>query len=179
MHLNLPEIINSEELVLERQRYEFAEEIFYSYASKPEATRYVAWPTHQSIEDTRTYLRFSVNAWSMGIDYSYVVRQRQTNRLIGSIGCINESGKIQFGYILSPTFWNRGIATCACQLLLPVLKAHPEIYRIWTFTDVENVASQKVLIKSGLLEEARLKNWFRFINQGNAAKDCVLFRLPD
>ena len=46
--LSLPAIIRTERLLLQRLRYEDAEEIFYAYASKPEATRYVSWPTHRS-----------------------------------------------------------------------------------------------------------------------------------
>jgi len=33
-----------------------------------------------------------------------------------------------------------------------------------------------VLRKCGMVEEARLPKWFRFINQGNEPKDCILFR---
>jgi ribosomal-protein-alanine N-acetyltransferase len=139
---------------------------------------YVSWPTHNKIEETRDYLKYAISAWNLGTDYSYAVRIKQTNQLIGSIGCINENGKVQFGYILSPNFWNRGIATEACRVLLPKLQNLSNIYRIWTFTDVDNVASQRVLLKSGLVEEARLVQWYRFINQNNAPKDCILFKVP-
>lgn len=153
--------------------------MFFAYASKPEATQFVSWPTHKSVEETRIYLAYAINGWKMGLDYSYVIRLKPTRQLIGSIGCINEMGKVQFGYILSPTFWNQGLATEACKALLSRLIQSENVYRIWTFTDVDNQASQRVLLKSGLLEEARLTRWFRFVNQGNAPKDCVLFKLPD
>ncbi|MEQ9414345.1 MAG: GNAT family protein, partial [Cyclobacteriaceae bacterium] len=53
------------------------------------------------------------------------------------------------------------------------------VYRIWTFVDVENTASQKVLQKAGLEEEARLTKWHRFVNQNNQPRDCVLFKWPN
>jgi RimJ/RimL family protein N-acetyltransferase len=62
--------------------------------------------------------------------------------------------------------------------MMGILKRQNGVYRISTFVDVENVASQKVLIKAGLVIEAMLPKWFRFINQENTPKDCVLFRLP-
>jgi ribosomal-protein-alanine N-acetyltransferase len=178
VYLNLPERIFTERLILQRLRYEDADEIFHTYASKPEATRYVSWPTHQSIDDTRAFLRYAIPAWSRGRDYSYTVRMKESNRLIGSFGIINDQGKLQFGYIFSPTQWNKGFATEVCRTMMELLKDQKNVYRISTFVDVDNVASSRVLLKSGLLEEARLHHWFRFINQGNAPKDCLLYYFP-
>jgi ribosomal-protein-alanine N-acetyltransferase len=179
MPFTLPDQIHGGRIFLQRLRYEFAEEIFFAYASKPEATRFVSWPTHRSIEDTRRYTRYAVPAWEAGTDYSFVIRLKDSNRLIGSIGCLNDDGKVQFGYILSPVFWNKGYATEAAQILLNHVKSVETVYRIWTFTDLDNLASQKVLLKNGLIEEARLTNWFRFVNQDKMPRTCILFKVPD
>lgn len=170
--------MESERLWITRLRYEDAEEIFYAYASKPEATRYVSWPTHESVEDTRSFLVYARAAWERGSDYSFSLRLKSTNRLIGSIGLIHDEGKIQFGYILSPQQWGMGYATEACRTVLAVIRSLPGIYRISTFVDVENMASVRVLQKAGLVQEARLEKWFRFVNQGGQPKDCLLFKIP-
>ena len=177
--LALPEKIITNRLYLERLRYEFAEEIFFGYASKPEATRFVSWPTHKSINDTRDYLDFAIRAWERGTDYSYAIRMTGSNRFMGSIGCINNNGNVQFGYILNPVFWNQGFATEASRQFLFNLKRASNVHRIWTFTDVANVASQRVLLKNGLVEETRKQAWYRFINQGDIHRDCVVFKMPD
>lgn len=177
-HLLLPEHIETKRLLLQRLKYEDAEEIFYTYASKPEATKYMSWPTHQRINDTRDYLKYAVQGWNLGIDYSFGIRLKDTHQFIGSFGVLNEIGKLQFGYILSPTQWGNGYATEVCQLMMPVLQSQVGVFRIGTFVDVENVASANVLRKSGLVEEARLTRWLRFVNQNKEAKDCILFRLP-
>jgi ribosomal-protein-alanine N-acetyltransferase len=78
---------------------------------------------------------------------------------------------------VSPTYWKQGIATEACLSVLAILRQQKEVYRIWTFIDSENVASARVLLKCGLTEEARLSKWFRFINQDNQPKDCILFKI--
>lgn len=176
--LALPEKITTARLLLQRLRYEDAEEIFYTYASKPEATRFLSWPTHRSIDDTRAFLDYAYHAWIMGKDYSYTVRLKDSHRLIGSFGIINDNGKLQFGYVFSPTQWGNGYATEVCTAMMTLLKTQPGVYRIHTFVDAANIASAKVLLKSGLIEEARLGKWFRFINQGDAPRDCILFYLP-
>ncbi len=178
VHLLLSGHIETTRLVLQRLRYEDAEEIFYGYASKPEATRYVSWPTHKRIKDTRDYLKFAITDWDVGVDYSFGIRLKETSQLIGTFGITNDQGKLQFGYIFSPTQWGRGYATEVCQAMMPLLKAQLNVYRISTFVDAENIASAKVLQKSGLIEEARLSKWFRFVNQDNEAKDCILYKLP-
>lgn len=177
VRLNLPEQLSTERLLLRRLRYEDAEEIFYTYASKPEVTKYVTWPTHQSVDDTRGFLMYAIQAWNNGVDYSYCIRLKENNRMIGSFGVMNDDGKLQFGYFFSPTYWGNGYATEVCRLMMPLLREQKGVYRIHTFVDVDNSASVKVLSKSGLVEEARLKNWFRFVNQ-DKPKDCILFYLP-
>jgi [ribosomal protein S5]-alanine N-acetyltransferase len=177
MRLAIPEIIETDRLLIRRLRYEDAEEIFYVYASKPEATRFVSWPTHQSILDTRAFLNYTIAGWENGVDYSFAIRLRENGRFIGSFGIMNDQGKIQFGYVLGPQHWNKGFATEVCSYMIEILKGLPEVFRIGTFVDAENIASAKVLVKSGLVEEVRLEKWFRFVNQANQPKDCILFRV--
>lgn len=171
----MPAKIETERLLLQRLKYEDAEEIFYTYASKPEATKYLAWITHRSVDDTRAYLRYAVESWNYGIDYSYSIRLKNL-LLIGSIGVLHDHGRVQLGYVISPTHWNKGYTTEACRHVLQILKSFGDLYRIGTFVDMENIASIKVLQKCGMVEEARLEKWFRFVNQNNQPKDCILFR---
>jgi RimJ/RimL family protein N-acetyltransferase len=179
VYLDFPEKIETKRLLLQRLRYEDAEEIFYCYASKPEATRFMSWPTHQSVEDSRKFVRYAIQSWALGLDYSFSIRLKDSGRFVGSFGVINEDGKIQFGYVLSPVHWRNGYATEACQVIMARLKTFPGVYRVGTFVDADNIASVNVLRKSGLVEEARLVRWFKFVNQEMQPKDCILFRLPD
>lgn len=174
----VPERLSTQRLLLQRLRYEDAEEIFYAYASKPEATRYLSWPTHRSIEDTRAFLRRAIAGWNQGSDYSFSIRLKSNGSLIGGFGIVNDDGKIQFGYVISPVHWGQGYATEACREMMQLLGTRQGLYRISTFVDAENAASIRVLEKSGLVQEARLSKWFRFVNQDREPKDCVLFLLP-
>jgi ribosomal-protein-alanine N-acetyltransferase len=178
MKLLISPQITTRRLELHRLKYEDADEIFYTYASKPECTRYVSWPMHRSLTDTRQFLKYAIPAWEAGTDYSFAIRQSGINRFIGTFGVLNDGGKIQFGYALGVVHWGQGYATEVCSKMMAVLKEVPGIYRIGTLVDVDNVASSKVLLKSGLIEEARLIRWMRFVNQENEPKDCILYRLP-
>jgi ribosomal-protein-alanine N-acetyltransferase len=176
--LNLPQPIVTERLFVQRLRYEDAEEIFYAYGSKPEATRFLTWPTHQSISDTQSFLHYAEDAWKNGTEYAFGVRLRDDSRLIGGFGVMNDDGKLQIGYVYSPAHWGNGYATEVCKKMISTLRQQEGVYRIQSFVDVENVASISVLLQSGMIEEARLSKWFRFVNQDNQAKDCIHFRVP-
>jgi len=173
----LPERIETERLLLQRLRYEDAEEIFYCYASKAEAVKYVSWPLHESMKETRSYLRYANDAWNYGMEFSFSMREKNSQLLIGSYGVINEKGRIQFGYILGPVHWGLGYATEACRAITSLLQPQPLIYRIGTYVDCDNETSMRVLEKCGFVKEGKLKNWMRFPNQGNLPKDCWVYVL--
>jgi len=52
------------------------------------------------------------------------------------------------------------------------------VHRVGSFVDIDNKASIRVLEKCGFQVEAVVKDWWRFPNQDNRLKDCVLFTLP-
>ncbi len=177
LRLPFPESVLVGMLCLRRLRYEDAEEIFFTYASKSEATRFLSWPTHQSLADTRRFLRQAVSAWNAGLDYTYAIRLAGTNRLAGSIGAIVKGSEVQVGYVVSPALWGRGIATAACGVVSSLLKKMSPVTRVWTFVDAENVASMRVLEKCGWLRSELKPAYFAFVNQGNRLKDCYEFTL--
>jgi [ribosomal protein S5]-alanine N-acetyltransferase len=178
VHLVFSEKIFTPRLYLEPLKYEDAEEIFYTYASKPEATKFVSWPTHKTVSDTNAFLLYARTARQQHKDYSFGIRTLKENRLIGSIGVMNFDGEIQFGYILSPTQWNKGYATEACKVILQFLKNQSGIKRIFTFVAPANVSSIRVLNKCGLIEEALLAKHMIFPNVSREPADCLLFVLP-
>lgn len=177
MKLELSPQITTNRLLLQRLQYDDAEQIFNNYASRPEATKYMAWPTHRSLDDTRSFLDYAIGGWDNGTDYTYAIRKGPGEPVMGSWGVMDFGGKLQFGYILAPEHWGNGYLTEVCRVMMGILRTKPGIYRIGTFVDADNVASARVLEKAGLVEEARLKRWHRFPNQGNDPKDCILYNL--
>lgn len=174
---SLPETLATERLIMRRLKYEDAEEIFYAYASKHLATKYLSWPTHRSVDDTINFLDYARFAWHEGTDFSYSIRIKESNRLAGSIGAINDAGRIQIGYVFSPTQWGRGYATEACKALVSELVKHPVKY-IGTIVDLENRKSANVLVKAGFQLEKTVPQMMRFPNQHYHLKDCLLFSYP-
>ena len=58
-----PESIETERLLLRRPAVDDAEAVFSCYASDAEVTKYLGWPRHINIEDTRTFISLSEQIW--------------------------------------------------------------------------------------------------------------------
>lgn len=63
---------------------------------------------------------------------------------------IQGESHIQVGYVLAPAYWGRGHATEMCLALLRYGFTDLGLPRIVAITDLTNIASQRVLLKSGL-----------------------------
>src|SRR5438552_7266242 len=97
-----PDAITIERLVLRRPRPSDADAIFARYASDPDVTRLVGWPRHQSVDDTRGFLRFSDAEWERAPAGAYLVEARATGALLGSTGFLFEAPyRAMTGYVLA------------------------------------------------------------------------------
>ncbi len=64
---------------------------------------------------------------------------------------------IEIGYMLKKTAWGKGYATEACARLLRFAFEESPLTEIVATTDVENAASQYVLLKCGLRQEGMIR----------------------
>lgn len=150
--IRLPEYISSSELDLIRLQPEDASQVFYTYASKDQATRYLAWPTHSLVTDTNDFLTAVRNAWRSRTAFVYGIWLKPSCRLIGSIGLHRQQDlSFELGYVLSPVFWNQGLAKAAVSSLLPIAQ-HAGVIHISAVVHPDNQASVKLLISSGFQE---------------------------
>ncbi len=152
--------------------------IFQTYASVPKATKYISWPTHKSPEkDTLPFVDYVLQAWNVGTDFTYLITDF-SGQVIGSVGFVNEKGRLTFGYILGPTHWGKGYMVEVLNEMLPWFAAQEWVYKLWACCDVDNLASKRVLEKAGLRFEGRIANWAIFPNQKYRSKDCFFFDYP-
>jgi [ribosomal protein S5]-alanine N-acetyltransferase len=82
----------------------------------------------------------------------WVTLERATGKPVGFhlLNHIQGEEELQVGYSLAPEYWGRGYATEMCVALLRYGFATLRLPRLVGITDHANVASQRVLEKSGL-----------------------------
>lgn len=150
-----PETIETPRLRLARPRPDDAQDIFDRYASDPEVTRYLAWPTHRTVADTQAFLAFSDEQWASHPVGPYLVRSREDGRLVGSTGLqIEGEGRATTGYVLARDAWGHGYATEILQAMLS-LAAELGLSELSASAHADHVASRRVLEKCDfVLDEA-------------------------
>lgn len=83
-------------------------------------------------------------------------------KAIGGIGIHPQTDifrkNAELGYWLSEDYWGKGIATQAVQQIVPIAFENFAITRLYARVYGNNIASQKVMAKSGFEKEAHFKN---------------------
>ena len=153
-----PDQVHTSRLLLRRIRPSDAEFV-HTYASDPQATRYVAWPCHKAITETISYLSAAEAEWDKGVSYEYLVLLRAEGIPIGAVSAIPSEHAITIGYILASTFWGKGFAPEAAAAIVNIAINLPRIYRVWTVCDTDHSASARVLEKIGMQREGILRKW--------------------
>ena len=84
----------------------------------------------------------------------WFIIEKKDGSKIGSIGYFLTTGNLlEIGYSLIPSERGKGYCTEAAKILVDYMFLSKSIPRIQTHTDVRNVASQKVLEKTGFKKE--------------------------
>ena len=162
--MKAPERIETARLVLRRPVASDAADIFARYASDPEATRYLGWPIHGSIADTRAFLRFSDAEWIRWPAGPYVVLARDSGCLVGATGLAFETPyRVATGYVLARDAWGQGFATEALRAMVDVARA-AGARRLYALCHTEHHESRRVLEKCGFLSEGVLRRHSDFPN---------------
>jgi [ribosomal protein S5]-alanine N-acetyltransferase len=143
-----------------------------AYAADPDVSRYVSWPRHRSTADAEAFLRYAVAAVEQQRECNWVIEERSSSRVAGTIGLRMQGHRVELGYALARAHWGRGVATEAGRAVVEWSLGRPEIHRVWAVCDIENVASARVLEKLGMRREGRLAAWAIMPNLSKMPRDC-------
>jgi ribosomal-protein-alanine N-acetyltransferase len=130
------------------------------YASDPEVSRWVKWDTHRSLDDTRAFLRWTVDAYNLPEPSTWAIADVATDRVIGSIGWASwhpTHGRGEIGYVLARHAWGRGLATEAVRAVIRYGFEQLELHKITAHCHVQNIASRRVLERVGMQIEGTLR----------------------
>lgn len=169
--------IETERLILRRFTPEDADAMYRNWAGDPEVTKYMTWPTHQSVEDTKTVLADWIAAYDRPEKYEWCITRKETGEPIGSMGvagCNEKAESMEVGYCISRTYWNRGITSEAFAAVIRYLTGEVGAKRIEARHDVKNPASGRVMEKCGLkYEGTRIRaDW-----NNSGVCDCAMYGL--
>jgi RimJ/RimL family protein N-acetyltransferase len=133
--------------------------IFATWAQDPEVSRYVTWPPHRSVDDSRDFLRYCADGWAKHGPFAWAIDLREGHRLVGTIELRPQGHRVELGYVLARPYWGRGLMSEAVRVLVDWALDQPDVHRTWAVCDVDNPASARVLEKAGMEREGKLRRW--------------------
>ena len=146
--------ITTKRLLLRRATWDDLESI-HAVMSAPEAMRYWSRLPHEDLAVTR--------AWFAGalMDFDNPSMDEWVVEIDGWVaGYMGIWRMPEFGFILHPAAWGKGIATEAAQALIPHFFATHALDRLTADVDPRNIASLMLLRKLGFVTTGSAKGTF-------------------
>jgi RimJ/RimL family protein N-acetyltransferase len=170
-----PETLVTTRLHLRRPAFSDAADIFSRYASDPAVTRYLSWPSHRHLEDTRAYLAWSDRQWERWPAGPFLVFPREPGgALLGSTGlAFHGPQEATTGYVLARDAWGHGYAT-ECLEAMITLARRLGVRRLTAMCHVEHTASAHVMEKCGMHRNGILRENMEFPNLAPGVRQLVL-----
>ena len=147
--------LQTSRLSLRKIEYSDIDAVF-EYASREEVTKYLLWSAHETKAFTKAYLREVQKQYRRHNFFDWAITLKNENKMLGTCGfssfnLIHNTGEI--GYVLSPDYWNKGIATEAARMVITFGFEVLDLNRIEAKFMIENNQSRRVLEKCGMKPE--------------------------
>jgi len=172
-----PTEISSQRLKLVTPSVSMAADILEAYAGDPEATKYLSWPTKNSVEEAEDFVRRTLISWDTGSSFTWLVLEKESGAIAGCFAFRPARTGYEIGYVISPAYWGKGLGTELVKKMISIGFEDPAVERIWAYCDTENAASIKLLEKCGMKHEGCLKKWGESPNLGKGLRDQHVFAI--
>lgn len=150
-------ILESDRLILRRFVTDDAQAMYENWASDSEVTKFLMWPTHENVEDSKKILSEWTSKYCESDFYLWAITIKENGDFpIGSISVVDKNDRIKaahIGYCIGRQWWNQGITSEAFDLIISYLFNEVQVNRIEARHDPRNPASGKVMKKCGLKYE--------------------------
>ena len=169
--------LETERLILRRFTVDDAEAMFHNWASDPEVTKYLTWPTHKSVEDSKWFIDFCLGNYPDSAFYNWVLELKDTHELIGNISFVTvleEVNSMELGWVIGREYWGKGYAPEAAGKVFDTVFDEVGVNCIFAFHDINNPKSGAAMKKLGMKFEGILRQCKRN-NQGIV--DCARYSI--
>ena len=148
--------IETARLILRQAIPEDAKPMFRNWASDPEVTKYLTWPTHENQETTDFVVNLWLSDYEKPDNYQWMIVPRELGEPIGTISVVRLEDKVreaEIGYCIGRNWWHRGFVSEALSAVIDFLFAEVGMDRVSATHDVNNPNSGAVMRKCGMKYE--------------------------
>lgn len=152
--------LETERLILRKFVLTDAEAMYRNWASRSEVTKFLTWPTHESVEESKQVIESWVNSYQDVHSYQWAIELKSIGEPIGTISivrCEESLSEVEIGYCIGETWWHQGIISEAFTEIIRFLFEEVGVNRIAARHDVNNPHSGGVMKKCGLRYEGTMR----------------------
>ena len=175
--LRPPERFETRRLTLRPPVTKDAKSIYDNYATDRLVTRYLHWHPHETISETKNFIKRCKNVWLAGTAFPWMLCLKENAEIIGMVELRIDDHRADLRYVLAHPYWEQGYATEAAKMIVDWALAQPPICRVWAVCDVDNLPSVRVLEKIGMQREGILRRWLFHPNIDKAPRDCYVYSI--
>ena len=147
----------------------------FKITGDPEATRYMGFRTHQTIDDARQMLSDYETSPST---FLAVTLCDEPGQLLGVIGYEVKGHQATLSVKLNQHDRRvRGATRLICKPFLRALLMQPNIWRVWSFVHVDNIVSQRTTEKCGAKWESTARRFAMFPNLSDEPQNCRIYAM--
>jgi ribosomal-protein-alanine N-acetyltransferase len=175
--MKMPERIETERLILRKPRIDDAPVLFVAYMQDPKVTRYTTWRPHEKLQEAQDFINSSIAAWDKETRFPFVITLKRKDEPFGMIDLHIRGSTVGLGYVIARFHQHKGYATEATRAIIDWALQQPMIYRVNASTDIENIASQRVLEKAGMVREGLLRKYIIHPNISDIPRDSYMYAI--
>jgi len=135
----------------------------YEYCSDDMVTRYLSFESYKSIDDAKKRIEYILKTHEeLKRPVYWAIELKENNKVIGGIDYFDydeQANKAEIGFLLNSNYWNKGIMTEALKEVLSFGFENMELNRIQIRCDERNIASERVIVKNGLVYEGTQRQY--------------------
>ena len=150
----------TDRLILRRYAENDAEPMYRNWASDPEVSRFLTWPTHASVEVTKSLVTDWIARYENPDYYNWVIELKESGEVVGNISVVQikeRAEAAEIGYCMGQAWWGRQIMPEALTEVMRYLFDEVGMNRVAACHDVNNPKSGRVMQKAGMKYEGTLR----------------------
>lgn len=164
VHFDKFPVLQTSRLLLRQPTHADADALF-RLRSSDEVMQYIGRPKPQSREDMISYIDRLRKDFEQSTGITWIIATGETDTAIGTVGfwrIDKEHHRAEIGYLLDPAYQGKGLAGEALQAALSYGFNELKVHAVEAHVNPLNVASKKLLLKAGFLQEGYFRECYYF-----------------
>ena len=158
-------------LIVRKIRIDDVDVMFEKWTQSEAIAKYMVWKAHTSRDETEQFVRLCLEEWDSN-SYTWIVELKDTNEIIGSFAARQIGYKVDIGYLIAKDHWGNGYMPEVTTAFINKALVLDSVERIWAICDIDNLASKRVMEKSGMSYEGILRSFSIHPNISDRPRDC-------